>query len=277
MPSAEVNGTVLHYRATGTGMPCLVMHGWPGTDHTYLQPGLDPLGERLRLVYYDHRGHGRSDRAGVPGISMDQLADDAAALADHLGAERVVVLGHHHGASVAQHLAVRHPDRVAGLILVAASPGSFGSQESLADTLGDTPTPVEVEVLQRVPPASEDELDATMGALAPFMFHQPERHEPGPAAVFALAALHADAAGQLMRALDWWSSVDALAGVAVPALVLVGRHDVFCGPHESARILRHLPGARLVVLESSGHLPWLEEPGRFFAAVDDWLDALADG
>lgn len=269
MPSAAVNGTVLQYEVVGDGPTCLVCHGWLGTDHTYLRPSLDRLGSHVQLVYYDHRGHGRSGGSAPGALTMEQLADDAAELATHLGAERVLVLGHHQGAAVAQELAVRHPERVAGLILVAASPGELGKQESLADFLDAPPVPPEVEVLQRVPPASDEEWLATVRALGRFFFHRvgtAEREEP-----FARAACNAEAVGESMLALGWWSCVDRLAGVAAPALVVAGRHDVFNPPHQAERIARHLPLARTVVLDDSGHLPWLEQPDAFVSAVGDWL------
>lgn len=265
MPSAAVNGSVLHYEVVGDGPTCLVMHGWLGTDHTYLRPGLDRLGEHLRLVYYDHRGNGRSGPSTPDAFTVEQLADDAAALATHLGAAGVVVLGHHAGASIAQELAVRHPDRVAALILVGATPGELGTGESLADSFDAPPTPPEVEVLQRVPPGTDEELAATMQALSKFFFHRvgtAEAEEP-----FRRSVFNAEAAAQAMLALGWWSCVDRLGDVRAPTLVVVGRHDVFSGPHQSERITRHLPGARMVVLEHSGHLPWVEEP-------EAWLDAV---
>lgn len=62
MPIAKINGADLFYLTRGEGLPCLVMHGGLGLDHTYLHPWLDPLGDTLQLVYYDHRGNGRSGR-----------------------------------------------------------------------------------------------------------------------------------------------------------------------------------------------------------------------
>ena len=64
MPKVSVNGTDLYYVVTGDGPPCLVMHGGLGMDHTYLRPWLDPLKDTLQLVYYDHRGNGRSTSPG---------------------------------------------------------------------------------------------------------------------------------------------------------------------------------------------------------------------
>jgi pimeloyl-ACP methyl ester carboxylesterase len=62
MPVAYLNGTELFYVEVGEGTPCLVMHGGLGFDHTWLHPWLDPLGDVMHLVYYDHRGNGRSGR-----------------------------------------------------------------------------------------------------------------------------------------------------------------------------------------------------------------------
>ena len=271
MPDAPVNGTTLYHEAVGDGPTCLVVHGWPGTDHTYLRPGLDVLARRLRLVYYDHRGHGRSGRPPGRTLTVEQLADDAAALAGHVGGGPVLVLGHHQGAAVAQELAIRHPVHVAGLVLVAATPGELGSRESLADTLDLPPLPVEADGLQRVPPASDDELAATMAALASFFFPRPEAADVE--AVFARTTWSAEAAVRWALASRSWSSVDRLDGIAAPALVLTGRHDVLCPPPQSQRIARHLPGAATAVLEHSGHLPWLDEPEPFVAAVTRWLAA----
>ena len=62
MPVAHLNDTELFYVEVGEGLPCLMMHGGLGFDHTSLHPWLDPLAEVMRLIYYDHRGNGRSGR-----------------------------------------------------------------------------------------------------------------------------------------------------------------------------------------------------------------------
>lgn len=269
MPTAAVNGTVLHYEAAGEGPVGLVSHGWLGTDHSYLRPGLDQLCGHLRLVYYDHRAHGRPAGSGGGSLTVEQLADDAAGLAAHLDVGPVLVLGHHHGAAVAQELAIRHPEQVAGLILVSASPGELGKSESLADSLDAPPVPPEVEVLQRVPPSTDEEWLATVRALARFFYARvgtAETEDP-----FARAVCSAESVGEAMMALGWWSCVDRLAAVTTPALVVAGAHDVFNPPFQAQRLARHLPGAELVVLEEGGHLPWVEAGDAFVAAVRTFL------
>jgi proline iminopeptidase len=260
MPTAAVNGATLEYEETGTGPTCLVVPGWIGVGHEYLRPGLDCLAPHLRLVYYDHRAE----------FTVEQAADDAAGLAAAVDPGPVVLLGHHAGGSVAVEAALRHPDRVAGVILVGATPGELGKGESLADAFEAPPTPPEVEVLQRVPPGSDDELQATMHGVEQFFFHRLGRPEAGT--IFARASFSAAVSRDAYMPLAWWSAVDRLATLGPPVLVVVGRSDVFNSPFQSARISRNVPRATSVVLEESGHLPWIEEPGAFAATVSGWLE-----
>ena len=268
MPTLKVNGTTLAYEVVGTGRACVILPGWPGLDHAYLRPALDPLGNRLRLAFVDHSGTGASGPLAEP-CTMEQLADDAASLAPAMGDATAVLLGHHLGAAVALEAALRHPDAVSGLVLVGGTPGQLGSGESLGDSLGEDPTPVELEILQRVPPSTDDELAATMRAVSPYFTH---RSPSKPEGFFAACSFAAATAGRMMMASAWWSAVDRLHNIGVPTLVIVGRHDVVHSPYESTRIASNLPTAHLVVLEDSGHLPWLDEPDAFTAAVINWLD-----
>src|SRR5262245_56401526 len=122
MAIAHLNDTDLFYTTVGAGLPCLVMHGGLGFDHTYLHPWLDPLGDTLQLIYYDHRGNGRSGRPPKETMTHAQFAADAAALASYLGHEKVAVLGHSYGGFIGLEVALRHPDRLSHLVLVDTAP-----------------------------------------------------------------------------------------------------------------------------------------------------------
>lgn len=120
----ELGGVSLAYEVVGFGWPLYVCHGGPSTDYQYLRDDLSALAVGVRLVFHDYRGSGESDAAAPETYTFDQLADDLDGLRRELGDERIVVLGHSMGGDVAARVALHHPDAVAGLVLVGASPGT---------------------------------------------------------------------------------------------------------------------------------------------------------
>lgn len=261
----------LHSEVVGAGSACLIAHGGPGLHHG-LYRSLDGLAPGRQVVYWDHRGHGRSDPLPDGPVSMAMFADDAVVLADRLGIDRFVVFGHSFGGWVAQELALRHPDRVSALVLAATTPGQLGSTESPDDDQG-LPPPAEVAALMATKPATDAELVQLYTKLAP--------HFLGGADTGSFIAaldpelVSADSMVRVFAALAQWSVVDRLVDIACPTLVLAGRHDVFCSPQQLDRIARRIRHADHVVFEHSGHFMWLEEPDRFFRLVAEWLDERA--
>ena len=88
---ATVNGQKLYYVALGQGVPAIFMHGGLGFDHQYFRPFLDPLADSAKLVFYDHLGHGKSDRpADFADLTFARLSSDCDALATALGFDKFV-------------------------------------------------------------------------------------------------------------------------------------------------------------------------------------------
>jgi pimeloyl-ACP methyl ester carboxylesterase len=94
----------------------LLLHGGPGFDHSMYKPEFSQLADIAQLVYYDHRGQGRSD-GGPDSWNLGQWGDDVKGLCDALGIEKPIVVGVSFGGFVAQSYATRHPDHPAKLIL----------------------------------------------------------------------------------------------------------------------------------------------------------------
>ena len=269
MPELAVNDTTIFYEREGAGPPCLVLHGGLGVDHTMYSRSLRPLADRLDLVFPDHRGNGRSGRPPLDTITIEQLADDAAALAGVLGFDRILVFGHSYGGFVAQELTLRHPELVGALMLIDTTPGQLGTGESEDDYRGEPTPPELIDLVSRVP-ESDAELAAGMSVLVPLYLHQADTAEA--AALFDQTVYSRDAMVQGFVALSTWSSVDRLPTISVPTLVTVGRHDLFTSPPQADRIADRVPNSQRVVFEHSGHMPWLDEPDEFFRIVKGWLD-----
>jgi proline iminopeptidase len=268
VPTLDVNGATIWYDVVGTGPLGLVLHGGLGFDHALYQATLTPLEQRLRLVYVDHRGNGRSGRPPLDTITIEQLADDAAALARQLSDERVVLIGHSYGGFVAQEVVLRHPDLAAAVILVDTTPGQLGATEDRDHEQGPAPPPEVVALMTTLPSTNEDMVDGVR-QLMPYYLHRRDPSELDSildATVFDAAAM-----ARGFEVLAGWSSVDRLSSIVAPTLVLAGRHDVFTSWPQGRRIASRIPGAELVIFEDSGHMPWLDEPDRFFEVVDGWL------
>jgi proline iminopeptidase len=264
---AELNGTRLHYEVDGTGPPLLVLHGGLGLDHHIYRRTLAPLAEHFQLVFPDQRGNGRSPTEDLTSIDMPQLAEDALALAHHLGLDRFSVFGHSYGGFVAQELALRHGDRLDTLVLVDTTPGQLGDGEDETDEQGPEPPPEVVAMMSTIP-ATDEEMAEGMARLFPAYFHRPD-----------LLDLPALVEGTVFRAatmvrgfevLSSWSSVDRLGTLEVPTLVVAGRHDVFTSHPQAHRIGRRVPDSLVVVFDRSGHFPWIEEPDRFWTTLRSW-------
>jgi pimeloyl-ACP methyl ester carboxylesterase len=98
------------------------LHGGPGMDHSlFTSSRLTELGDVAQLVFYDHRGQGRSDGADPAGWTLDRWADDVLALCDALGIEAPIVYGASFGGMVAQRYLARHPEHPAAVVLACTS------------------------------------------------------------------------------------------------------------------------------------------------------------
>ena len=265
MAKAPVADTFLYYRLEGSGPPCLVMHGGLGIDQNAYSPGLDPLGDAMTLVYYDHRCHGRSGRPDPATISLARMADDADELRQHLRQERIGVLGHSFGGFVAFEYATRHPGNLDFLIVVCSSP-SVEYMAEVPHLLEERLTEDMRAELALPPPATDQEWVARQ-ALLPLYFHD---WQPEYASVLTRDVIPNLAATRCSD-LEGWSRWDELAELRVPTLLLAGRHDWLPHLPRLECLARTMPSADLVVFEHSGHYPWLEEAPAFTEVVTSWV------
>jgi proline iminopeptidase len=272
MAEATINGTTIWYEVEGEGRPFLVMHGGLGVDHDLYRSTLQGLVARGRVVWYDHRSNGRSGRPPIETLTMAQLADDAAALLAHLGLGPALVVGHSYGGFVAQELALRHPEAVAGLLLVATGPGQLGAGEVADEDGAAAPMADDLAAAFSALPTSDDEVRATFRAVLP---HYVARFDPAILQEgFDRTVVSLEAMVRGFELLAGWSSVDRLGGIHAPTLVVGGRDDPVTSWPQQVRIAKRVPGAELLLLEDASHFVWLDQPDRFLAAVDGLLARL---
>jgi pimeloyl-ACP methyl ester carboxylesterase len=124
MPAARVNGISMYYEQHGTGEPLLLINGL-GADITLLAPIMAWFERSFRVVAFDNRGAGRTDKPDAP-YTIELMAQDTAALMDVLSLERANVLGISMGGRIALEVALSCPSRVGRLVLVSTSAAGRG-------------------------------------------------------------------------------------------------------------------------------------------------------
>ena len=267
----RVNGVDLFTRTVGDGPDVIVIHGGPGAHHDYLLPQFDALAQGRRLRYYDQRGGGKSQVSRDTEVGWRDQTADLDALISLWNAEPATLLGYSWGGLLALLFATEHPERVGRLALVSAAPVHAGARREFQQRLSErmeAPAIVRARDELRQSGLRESDPEAYRKrafelSVAGYFTH--------PARARGLTPFRVT--GRTQQAV--WNSVgdydlrEKLASLSVPALVLHGQHDAI--PVSSAEEIASLLGAELVVFEHSGHVPYVEEPHKFVAALDAFL------
>jgi len=268
MPDATIDGVKIHYSEAGEGDPLLLIMGYGMPGDAWL--GSLPFLDGFRSIFYDNRGTGLSDRPAGP-YTIVQMADDAAALLDHLGIARAHVYGVSMGGMIAQELALRHPAKVRSLVLGCTLCG--GEHSTMADP----------EIIERlidvVSSMGNGDHAAWVDRQLPLLF-TPEWISANPAIreIFLMLApmlppTPPETAHLAMAGLQGWTSYDRLPQISVPTLIIHGDRDVLI-PVENAHVLaQRIPGARLHIVPDAGHGYPAQDPVGVHQLVTDFFRA----
>ena len=277
----RVNGTTLHVEVAGGGAPCLVPHGGPGTDSggvvRSLSPLADPLG--LRMVFWDHRGHGRSEWVPVGQCTQDQLVADMEGIRQALGLGPVHVLGISWGGFLGLMYAARHPAAVRMLAVVGASASHEFMPRAEANARRQTTHDqwAAYQALWDGSLADDASFRRAFETIRPLYFHD-------KALAAAANAARADTQYRLAvrkfvieHEYPTYDCRAELARITCPTLVMVGRHDWICPVDQAEEIHRLIPHSELAIFEASGHSPQVEEREAFTRRLGSFLAAQPHG
>lgn len=276
----QSNGLHLVYETQGSGSDTvIVVHGGAGLPHEYFHPMLYNLSRYAKLVYFDRRADMLSARQGTGMASVEEMSDDLEALRQSLGVEKVTLLAHSFGATIALNYALRHPANVKRLVLVSASASlenpsetekrivnQLSADEMAAYRSGEGGTGA-AKPCERV--------RARYAVLYPHYFYNrvPYDFDRGVYtayfdAVAKKQALAGDESGLEIRR--------RLAEIKVPVLVVAGRFDIVTLPDQSRALADALPQSKLVMMDHSGHFPFFEENYLFTEWVRQFMTATND-
>ena len=266
MPLANVGSHALYYETHGDapGLPLLLVAGLGGACRGWLPLQVPELAPRHRCVLFDHRGVGESEDPGGPFTTAD-LADDTAALLDALAIERAHVLGAFMGGMVAQELALRHPERVARLVLVGTWARPDAKRRMLIakwKAMAGHGLPREVIAWERMLWTLSDETLEQEDLVRPMLHGYLRSGFPMSDATFV----------RQCEACLGHDALDRLGAVEHPALVVCGQQDALAPPRLAKELVSALPDAQLVTIPHAGHLVMAEAAKRFDEIVLQFLE-----
>ncbi len=264
MPTAVCNGFDLHYADTGQGAPIVFLNGLGG-DHLSWMGQVRACAKNFRCVALDLRDCGRSSYAKTP-YTLGDVADDVAALLQFLDLPAAVVVGLSLGGMAAQELALRHPGRISGLMLVstvARTDDWFRAMQELlrmmrrqakdAAEFFETLLPLLVSPRFFEVPGQADWLRALM------------RQNPYPQ--------QAEGTFRQLDAVCAFDAIDRLPALKCPTRVVVGEDDLLTPPRYSRQLVERVAGAMLTLLPGVGHAPPLEDGRGFNRVLLEFLGA----
>lgn len=242
------DGTRIHYETFGASGPWVVLIQGLGLSSRFwfdLPERLVNDSPTCRVVILDNRGVGRTDRPG--GVyKMADMADDVAAVLDDVGADRAYVVGISMGGMIAQHVALRHPKRVEGLVLLATMPGFPHAR---------LPSPRTLATLLSIPLTARRSAGVALSRILLPKKHQHRARElmwRWPAAL-AAEPTHPRAFFAQLGAVLRHSTGFRLHGIRCPTVVVTGEDDILVPPKNSHFLAKKIPRATLEVLPDVAH------------------------
>ncbi len=261
MPFVESEDVRIHYQDRGEGTPVLGVMGF-ALDQRYWAAQIPAVTKSHRFITLDNRGVGKS-RGPAP-TSVDEMAEDALSVLDHLGIEQAVIFGASLGGAIAQRLILDHPERAIGLILAVtyARPMEFMRRQHdltrrLLEGVGINGL-VEGSLLRMFTPEFFEVGREVIDRMAAAFMADEDKMPP------------VDVLTAQLDALDKHDALADLHTIQVPTLVIGAKMDVMVPYLGSKEIAQAIPGAEFVTFET-GHGCMVEEMDAFNATLEKFL------
>jgi 3-oxoadipate enol-lactonase len=252
MPHVHANGINLYYEEHGTGEPLVLIMGFTVSSIDW-HWNIPDFAKQFRIIAFDNRGVGQSDKPDVP-YSMALFADDTAGVLAGLGIDNAHIFGISMGGMIAQEFALRYPQRVKTLTLGCTNCG--GPQSMLSkdpDVLNMLANIASVDVQQAA-------LTMTKVAVTPWFM---QKRMDVLLELNRLSARHPTPQHGMvcqMHAIQGHDTYDRLPQLTMPTLVITGKEDGLVPPENSVTLAQRIPNADLVLLSNASHLFNIELP-----------------
>ncbi len=260
MPHAHVNGVNIYYEIHGNGHP-VVLIGGLGSQIQSWATQVPIYSETFKVITFDNRGAGQSDKPDKGYTTLD-MAHDTAALMEYLGIESAHIVGKSMGGMIGQWLAIRYPEKVDKLVM--------GCSSASRDEVGNEILRMGREIAEKIGTKSvwlmalylgytREYIEKNLGTIKEVMNSVPENPEAMKGYL-----------GQSF-ACETHDTTDLLHKIKSPTLVMLGAMDLIASPRRSSELAELIPDARLEVFKGVGHGFWRERQGEADKLVLEFL------
>ena len=246
----------------------VLLHGGPGFDHSGYKPEFSQLTDVAQVVYYDHRGNGRSDYGWESRWNLEQWGDDVRAFCETLGIERPIVVGQSFGGMVAMAYATRHPEHPGKLVLSStAARITFERPLAEFERLGGLEAREAAERFFGNP--GPDTIGDYRRLCFPLYTRRPLPEEWMKRTVMNEGLTAAFFSGESKT----FNFLPQLGRIRCPTLVMAGDEDPITPLADSQDIVNALaPGVgKLVRFRNAGHGVYRDDPGAFFKSLREFI------
>jgi proline iminopeptidase len=272
----------LYYEIHGDGLPVILLNGGPGFSHEVLEP-LQALADTYKLVFFDQRGTGDSDKADTRSYTIDANVEDVEQIRRQLNLGRCAVFGHSWGGMLAQAYALKYPLHISKLILA----DTFSSIDDLNETFARMRAglPPELQAVcekcegeglykdgDTYPPEYQAVLDVAYEPVQISVTPPPSIQDMFSKVAYDVYRVMwgEESEFKITGTLAEFNAEPRLGEIQTPTLVIVGASDMptLAMAEKTARLI---PNARMEVFEHSRHYPFLEEPEKFMRVMRQFL------
>lgn len=262
MAAIDRDGASIYWESVGQGTPLMMVAGLGGVA-TYWTPQIKTFSQDHRVILHDQRGTGRSSQ--TPVLSVEQMADDALAVMDAAGVDRTLYLGHSTGGAIGVALALKHPDRISGLVINASTTHGdayrhklLGLRKTLLE-MGRPDAYASYTTLLLYPPWYIND-------------HYDQLIQDEARAVQALG--NPEAQASRLEAILSFDPRKRLGLLNVPTLVLCARDDILTPLYFSEEYAALIPNAKLITLERGGHAASRTVTAEYDRVIRDFFRSL---
>ena len=285
---AKVNGVKLFFDVEGLQFVpdgpvmrekpvCFVLHGGPGLDHTHYLPSLSRLAETMQLVYIDDRSCGRSERVDFKTSSIKQNVDDIEALREHLGLDKIFILGHSYGGFKVQRYIIDYPEHLYGAIIACSSPNADDVEGGrVAAHILEYGTEEQYRVwTTKAVQRGEITFQEYMNIMGP-LYHGKGRFNLEEALNINTRGIKTDEVIQYqmsgeLASNDQFNMLPGLANVDLPCMILCGESDFITDVDANRDIHNAIKNSEFHVIKGASHEIFDDYPEIAFPLVEEFV------